>query len=60
MSHVDFTAVCLGTLILTVSAALTGFAIASARSPRAGVWLRGHRRGGAHLPRVATGRPPGP
>jgi hypothetical protein len=34
----DFTALCLGALIMTVSAALTGFAVAAARTPGGGVW----------------------
>jgi len=40
VSRVDFTAVCLGALIMTVSAALTGFALASARTAatRNDVW----------------------
>ncbi|MEE1939589.1 hypothetical protein V1L54_09190 [Streptomyces sp. TRM 70361] len=34
----DFTAVCLGALIMTVSAALTGFTLAAANRPPHGVW----------------------
>ncbi|WP_143688451.1 hypothetical protein [Streptomyces barkulensis] len=40
MSAMDFTALCLGALIMTVSAALTGFAVAAARNSGGvgGVW----------------------
>ncbi|WP_410537704.1 hypothetical protein [Streptomyces sp. KL2] len=40
MSAMDFTALCLGALIMTVSAALTGFAVAAARTcgDGTGVW----------------------
>ncbi|MGK5447550.1 hypothetical protein [Streptomyces radiopugnans] len=39
MSAMDLTALCLGALIMTVSAALTGFAVAAARtSGGTGVW----------------------
>jgi hypothetical protein len=34
----DFTALCLGALIMTVSAALTGFAVAATRTGGGGVW----------------------
>ncbi|MGY1455404.1 hypothetical protein [Streptomyces sp. SS8] len=40
MSAMDFTALCLGALIMTVSSALTGFAVAAARTSGGvgGVW----------------------